>query len=150
MAADKKPPKARTNRTRHRARKWQERWLEAFRVEGTVKAACEAAGVGRTTVYEERQANEEFALAWHDIEEETTEMMEREAIRRAAEGVVEPVVSAGKHVTDVRRYSDQLLQFMLRARKPEVYSEKTRHEHTGANGGPITFADLAATVGEDV
>lgn len=97
-----------------------------------VNAACKLAKVGRTTVYEERQRNEGFALAWHDIEERTTEMMEREAYRRAVEGVTKPLVSAGKHVTDVTEYSDTLLIFMLKSRRPERYRDNVKVEHAGS------------------
>lgn len=128
---------------------WRPHFLDALRDTGIVTDACRVAGVARSTAYEERQRNEEFALAWHDIEEETTERMEREARRRAAEGVEKPVFQGGQEVGRIREYSDTLLIFMLKARRPEVYRETTRHEHTGANGGPITFADLAAHAVED-
>jgi transposase-like protein len=117
-------------------------WLAAFEEQGTVVAACKAAGVGRTSAYEWRQKDEAFALAWADIEEATTEAMEREAYRRGVEGTVEPLVSAGKHVTDVKKYSDTLLIFMLKARRPERYRDNVKVEHSGS----ITFADLAAII----
>lgn len=120
MAADEAPD------TRKRA------WLEAFEQEGTVVLACKASGVGRSTVYEWRQSDEAFALAWHDIEEATTEAMEREAYRRAVEGVAEPLVSAGKHVCDVKKFSDTLLIFMLKARRPERYRDNIKVEHAGS------------------
>jgi hypothetical protein len=137
--------KARTRRTRKKGGPdWKPKFLEALRETGLVKDACAAAAVGRSTVYEARQQDEDFALAWHDIEEETTERMEREAIRRAADGVERPVHYKGERVDSVTEYSDTLLIFMLKARRPEVYRETTRHEHTGPDGGPITFADLAS------
>jgi transposase-like protein len=106
-------------------------WLEAFEAEGTVRYACKVAGVGRSTVYEWRQKDEAFALAWADIEEATTEAMEREAYRRAVEGVTEPLVSAGKRVCDTTKFSDTLLIFMLKARRPEKYRDNVRVEHSG-------------------
>jgi hypothetical protein len=122
-------------------------WLEAFEKRGTVVAACKTAGVGRTTAYEWRQKDEAFALAWADIEEATTEAMEREAFRRGVEGTVEPLVSAGKHVTDVKKYSDTLLIFMLKARRPEKYRDNIKVEHAGkvetVSTSIITDADFA-------
>lgn len=113
-----------------------ERWdraafLEAFESEGMVSRACEAIGISRQTAYAERQRNEEFAVAWADVEERVVETMEREAYRRAVEGVEKPLVSAGKHVTDVTEYSDSLLQFLLKARRPERYRENVKVEHSG-------------------
>jgi hypothetical protein len=115
-----------------RDERWDRRgWLLCFEYAGMVTAACELMGVGRTTVYEERQRNEEFALAWADVEERSTERMEREAYRRAVEGVKTPMVSAGKLVTTVQTYSDGLLQFMLKARRPDIYRERVDLKHEG-------------------
>ncbi len=97
-----------------------------------VAAACEAANVGRTTAYRNRQEDEDFALAWADIEERSTERMEREAYRRAVEGVDKPMVSAGKMVTTVKEYSDTLLIFMLKSRRPETYRDNVKVEHSGS------------------
>lgn len=97
-----------------------------------VSRACEQIGISRQTAYQERQRNEDFAVKWADVEERTTETMEREAYRRAVEGIVEPVVSAGKHVTDVTSYSDRLLEFMLKARRPEKYRDRVDVKHSGS------------------
>lgn len=96
-----------------------------------VTKACELLGVGRTTVYEERQRDEEFAVGWADVEERVVERMEREAYRRAVEGVEKPLVSAGKLVTTVSEYSDGLLTFLLKARRPEKYRDNVKVEHSG-------------------
>lgn len=112
---------------------WKPKWLTAFRKTGMVTAACKESGVGRRTVYDAR-ADEEFAAAWDEIEAETSDEMEREAYRRAVEGVTEPVVSAGKHVTDVQKFSDTLLIFMLKGRRPERFRENVKVEHAGTVG----------------
>lgn len=78
-----------------------------------VSEACRAAGVGRTTVYERRQADEDFALAWADVEERSTELLEQIAVRRAAQG------------------SDVLLIFLLKSRRPDRYRENVKVEHGG-------------------
>jgi hypothetical protein len=96
-----------------------------------VSAACEQVGLARQTVYNERRRNEDFAEAWADAEERSTECMEREAYRRAVEGTSEPLVSAGKHVTNVQKYSDRLLEFMLKSRRPEKYRDRVDVNHSG-------------------
>ena len=75
--------------------------------------AAKRAGVHRTTVWRRRQDDEEFAERWDDVLEHSTEVLEQIAVRRAAES------------------SDQLLMFLLRARRPEVYSERHRVHHSG-------------------
>lgn len=98
-------------------------WLEAFEEGGTVVAACKASDVPRSTAYQWRSKDEAFLLAWHDIEEATTERMEREAYRRGVEGVDRAVYHMGKVIGAERQYSDTLLIFMLKARKPDTYRD---------------------------
>lgn len=111
---------------------WRVPFLEAFAKTGLVIAAAKAVGIDRTTAYRERQANEDFALAWADIEEWTTEEMEQEARRRAVLGVKEPVYNRGQLVGHVRKYSDTLLIFLLKGRKPGMYRDNVHVEHGGA------------------
>lgn len=130
-----------TDRTRRtpKTRDWRPAFLTAFADGLTVTAACQAAGVGRTTVYDERQRNESFASGWDDIEERTTENMEREAYRRAVDGWAERKIfdDKGREIGEVQKYSDTLLIFMLKARRPGTYRENYRHELVGAGGGPV-------------
>ena len=116
-----------------RTERWDRQgWLLAFEYAGTVSAACDMFGVKRNVVYQERQRNEDFATAWADIEERMTESMERELYRRAVEGIDEPLVSAGKQVTTVKRYSDGLLTLGLKARRPDRYRDNVKIEHSGS------------------
>lgn len=115
-----------------RRRDWKPAFLEALEQTGMVTEACKVAGVGRRTVYDHRQRDEEFALAWADVEEITTERMEREAQRRAVEGTDKPVFQQGVEVGRIREYSDTLLIFMLKARRPDRYRENVKVEHSGA------------------
>lgn len=119
--------------THARTERWDRaEFLKQFELTGMVSEAAELTGVSRQTVYMERQRNEDFALAWADVEERSTERMEAEAYRRAVEGVTTPMVSAGQHVTDVQTYSDRLLEFMLKARRPEKYRERVDVNHSGS------------------
>lgn len=127
---DLPPPEAESSDEALDARKRV--WLAAFEEAGTVTKGCKDSGIPRSTVYVWRQHDEAFALAWADIEEATTEAMEREAYRRAVEGVSEPLVSAGKLVTNTQKFSDTLLIFMLKARRPEKYRDNVKIEHTGS------------------
>lgn len=143
MAAKKKPAKAKppkkgsaARRSTNTRRDWKPAFLEAFRETGVVSYACERAGVGRRTVYEARQRDEEFAVAWAEVELLSTEAMEAEAFRRGVRGVKKPVYQGGIKVGEVREYSDTLLIFMLKARKPETYRERFDHRHSGGIGGP--------------
>ena len=107
----------------------------------TIAAASKAAGAGRRTMYDWREADTDFAAAWDDAYETGTDVLEDEAKRRAADGVEEPVFYQGEKVATVRKYSDTLLIFMLKGRRPEKF--KDRHEHTGKDGGPIETKEMS-------
>jgi hypothetical protein len=52
-------------------------------------------------------------------------MLEDEAKRRAHDGIDEPVFYQGEKCGVVRKYSDNLLIFMLKARRREKFSERS-------------------------
>lgn len=58
-------------------------------------------------------------------------MLEQEARRRAVDGVEDFRLDrdGGEHT--FRRYSDTLLIFLLKAKRPDVYRERYEHEHRG-------------------
>lgn len=126
----------------------KKRFLAHFRALGNVTRACELAGIReRTTVYDWKTADPEFAAAYAAAEIEATEHLEAEAQRRATEGLVkkkftrngDPILDpeTGEHYIE-REYSDTLLIVLLKARAPEKYRE--RHEVTGKGGGPVQAA----------
>lgn len=144
-----------TSDTASRAR--NERWsregfLVAFEATLMVSTACQLVGIHRSTVYAERDRNDAFAKAWAEVEENVIERLEAEAYRRAVDGVTRPLVSAGKHVTDVTEYSDSLLMFLLKARKPHMYRERVDVKHSGGQSVKVELVDVrrdrAAEVGD--
>lgn len=106
-------------------------------------------------MYGWRQADAEFAAKWDEVVEAGTEELEEEARRRAFRGVDEPVFYQGDECGSIRKYSDTLLIFLLKGRRPEKYRENVRTEITGKDGGPVRFVkaedlsddELAAIVG---
>jgi hypothetical protein len=102
----------------------RERFLKVYATCGNVTTAAKAAGVGRATVYVWQEHHPDFAIAMRDADLQATEVLEREAWRRAREGHAEPVFQHGKQVGTIQRYSDQLLMFLLRARAPERYRDR--------------------------
>jgi hypothetical protein len=93
---------------------WKPGFLEAFRTYGTVTHACKAVSVGRRTVYDAREADEAFAAEWAAVEDDVSDDLEEEAVRRAKDG------------------SDVLLIFLLKARRPQKYRENSHVTHAGA------------------
>jgi hypothetical protein len=122
-------------------RERRQRFLKALAETGIVSVAVEIAGTSRTRVYELRKRDASFASAWEEAEEHAADALEVEAWRRAVEGVPEPLVSSGKVVRDddgqplaIRRYSDNLLLALLKARRPERFKDRAVVEHDIADG----------------
>lgn len=121
--------------------KWRPKFLAALAKTCNVTASARAAGVERQTAYAHRAQDADFAEQWEDALQQGIDHLETEAHRRAFEGVEEPVgwhqgVAGGT----VRRYSDVLAIFLLKAHRPEKYRE--RHEISGPNGGPVEVAAI--------
>jgi hypothetical protein len=89
-----------------------------------MSAAAKTARVNRNTVYQWEEHDPEFAVAFRQAGIQATEVLEKEAWRRAKDGIAEPVYQHGKQVGTIQRYSDQLLMFLLRARAPERYRDR--------------------------
>ncbi len=96
---------------------------------GTITHAATKAGINRKTHYNWLESDPEYAARFKEADEEATDNLEREARRRAVEGVDEPVFYQGDIVGHIRKMSDTLLIFLLKGAKPEKYRE--RFEHTG-------------------
>ncbi|WP_199734392.1 hypothetical protein [Aquitalea palustris] len=144
-----------------------------------VSKACAAVGISRVTAYAWRKELPEFRDAWDHALKVGVSVLEDEAIRRAVEGVDDPLVHQGQftplfdpvldpdgsHALDekgspryqqrldangnpmvatVKKYSDTLLIFTLKAHAPEKYRDNTSIELTGKGGGPVQLDDGAA------
>jgi len=90
----------------------------------SVQGACDVAGYARSSVYERRANDAAFATAWDAAYEAGSDVLEDEARRRAIEGVERGIYHAGKRVAVERQYSDTMLIFLLKARRPEKYRER--------------------------
>ena len=116
---------------------WEATFIKWLSRKGNVTAACDKAKISRQHAYRTRNADPDFAAAWDEALAEATERLEMEALRRARDGVLEPVFYKGDKIGSVRRYSDTLLIFLLKAHAPDKYRENSRVEHSGR----IEFAD---------
>ena len=56
--------------------------------------------------------------------EQAADVLEREAWRRASEGVKQPVFYQGEVCGHVQKYSDVLLIFLLKGARPDRYREQ--------------------------
>lgn len=104
----------------------------------SVRAAAVAAGMKPSLPYSWRKVDKAFAAAWAAAEEAGTDIIEEEAFRRAVTGVEKPVYRGGEVVGHVADYSDAMLMFLLKSRRPERYGAAAK----GAAGKPLEDLNL--------
>ncbi len=118
-----------TVRTTRTLEKRRAAFLKALAETANVSYACKQSGVPRRTAYQWRTDVPKFAGAWDEAVELGTDALEDEAVRRAHAGTDKPVFYKGAVCGAIREYSDTLLIFMLKARRPEKFKERTEVDH---------------------
>ena len=140
--------------------RWNKKFIKTLAATGNVAEACRVAGITRPTAYtwknKDTPKGEAFRERWEEALDSAVQLLELELRRRAYEGNEEPVFFQGKEIATVRKYSDVLGMFLLKAHRPDVYRDNYRRlEHTGPGGGPVMLisemndAQLLAILGED-
>lgn len=99
------------------------RLLAKFRQGYSVAAACRAERISRSAYYDWRKDEPAFAASADQAIEDGTDLLEDVARKRAA------APESG---------SDTLLIFLLKARRPEKYRERSDIQVSGSGGGPLT------------
>lgn len=138
-----------TAQEREQAKK---KFLDVFGKTANVLAACQSAGIDRSTVYRWKEVDDTFLVQFNLASEDANDRIRAELFRRAVQGVEKPVVSMGKvvYTTDEKNkpkplmervYSDSLLALLAKARMPE-FREKQQMELSGPDGGPIQVQHL--------
>lgn len=130
---------------------YKKAFLERFAATGNISRACRETGVARMSVYEWKANDPEFLAAFAEAETVGTELLEEHAWRRSTDGVtsVRPVYYEGERVGEYEeiRYSDVLLMFLLKARRPDVYRERHDIRHSGDPTAPIAYIEVPGEPG---
>lgn len=113
----------------------------ALATTGIVADACRAVDISRVTAYQWRDEIPEFAAAWDKALQIGITALEDEAHRRAFTGFDEPVFHQGIECGKVRKHSDTLAIFLLKAHRPEKYRENSRVEIGNADDKPFEVTD---------
>ena len=118
MSTKTKTPKRRTRNASPPKRErlqWIEPFLERLRDTCNVRASCEAAGVSRKVAYIHKGRDADFARVWDEAIDDGVDVLEFVARQRAirADGP-----------------SDLLLIFLLKAHRPEKYSDRVKVDVT--------------------
>ncbi len=101
-------------------------FLATLRATGNVSESAEIAKISRSRLYQVRKNEQQFADKWDEAIAAVEDRIEAEAVRRAISGVEETYYYQGKECGTVRKYSDQLLMFLLKNRFPERYGETSQ------------------------
>ncbi len=132
-----------------RTAKKRQAFLAALAETANVLKSSEIAKIARRTAYDWKSADSEFAEAWERALDIGADALEDEAVRRAVEGVDEPVFYQGKACGVVRKYSDTLLIFLLKGRRPEKYRNRPSHVVGVPYNGPMTFEVTVPVMGDE-
>jgi hypothetical protein len=81
--------------------------------------------------------------------EEVGDMLEAVALDRAVNGVQEPIFYKGEQVSTVTKYSDGLLEKLLKAAKPEKYRENVNVSGGAGLRTGVVLIPVAAVSMED-
>lgn len=138
-----KKPKRRAFRMSDRKR---EAFIAALSISGKVPDAARAAGYENipTQLYTLRRRDPEFAAEWDDAIQIAGDHLEAEAIRRAKEGVNEPIMYKGRVVGWKVNYSDQLLMMLLKGMNPSRHRDSRVH-HDGTIDHNVGVAVMPMT-----
>lgn len=99
-------------------------FFSALAVGLSVQGACNEAGYSRSSAYERRANDAAYAAAWDAAYEAGSDYLEDEMRRRALQGIEKGIYHMGVKVATERQYSDTLLIFSMKARRPEKYRER--------------------------
>ena len=94
---------------------WQSAFLSSFSQCGNIRKASEDAGVTRQAVWYAHKRHPDFRVLYDEAKEESIERLEQVARNRATAS------------------SDNLLIFLLKSMRPEVYREVVRNENINVN-----------------
>jgi hypothetical protein len=109
----------------------QHKFLAAYKDAGTVTHAAESIGMDRRTHYDWLKTDPDYAVSYQNAEDAAIDALESEARRRALVGIEEPVFHQGREVGLTRKYSDALLIFLLKAKRPNTYRERVQVQAEG-------------------
>jgi hypothetical protein len=125
---------------------------------GIVTHAAKKARIAPKTAYRHKASDPDFSAAWDEAIDIAAGLLEAEAHRRAVTGSLEPVFYQGQKCGLVRKYSDTLLIFLLKAHKPERFKDNANVAITEPitirvireddNGGASPEADNPAPAAE--
>jgi hypothetical protein len=119
-----KPPRPTTGSVKQR------QFLAAYRECGIISLAAKAAGCERRSHSMWMARDPDYPALFAEAKEEACESLEKEARRRAVEGVDRPVYQGGRKIGTLKEYSDVLLIFLMKGAMPDKYKDRYSQDVT--------------------
>src|SRR6516225_2249263 len=107
------------SKTTHHKKALQNAFLAAYRTCASVTKAAEAAKIERANHYQWLRSDFDYAAAFEACKEQATQVLEDEAVRRAHDGVDEPVFYQGTFCGRFQNFSATFFFFFLKGLPPE-------------------------------
>jgi len=135
--------------------RWYKAFIACMRDTGNVRESCDAAGITRTSAYNQRKADEEFAAMWDEAMEDAADSLEQEARRRAQEGVRKmkflrdgtPIINPETGTPYIEHeYSDRLMEFLLKGARPDKFRDAKPVAPDPDAGGKKSMTDAELAV----
>ncbi len=105
---------------------------------GNIGKAAEKSGITRQTHYNWIRNDDRYAAVYeNEIRPQCISALEDEAQRRAM-GYEEAVYYKGEKVGTITRYSDRLMELLLKANNPEKYRERSEVKNIDGDGAVVT------------
>ncbi len=99
------------------------KFLDVLASTANVTAATKAVGKSKSTVYELRKRDAEFARAWDAAIDIAMDELEAIAFDRVVNGVQKIIMRSGQAPVTITEYSDRLLMFMMSRHRPQRYAD---------------------------
>lgn len=122
-------------------------FLRRLRECGLVNKSAALCRLSRSVVYQHKRNSPKFAKAWDQaVDEAVDSVLIEEATRRAVRGVRKPLTHQGEFTKDadgninfIREYSDSLLMFLIKGRRPEYRQATLFGKSTGDGPQTVSF-----------
>lgn len=104
---------------------------------GNIGRAASMSNITRQTHYRWLRDDARYAAAYeNDVRPQAVSALEDEANRRAM-GYEEPIWFQGQKVGTITKYSDRLMELLLKANNPDKYRERTEIKTTAEDGSVV-------------
>lgn len=121
------------------------KFLRALTRTGNVTHSARHAGISTRNIYAYAKKNTRFANKMAEAKELYAASLEAEALRRGRDGYAKEVYQNGELVGFETRYSDRLLETMMRAADPDKYGKQTVTLE-GNENNPVAMTAVPAKV----